>query len=451
MEKIDLSKLYEKGLKEHHVTNTAYPLTPGSFMNYKITDTEEIEKLLTRNLGNINELAFYIHIPFCKSRCNFCEYAVVSTKEELDDKDRYVEYVMKEIVMYKHLARGKKIIGFDMGGGTPTELSFDQIKLITDKLTSTFDFDASVGFSIETTPFNAANDLDKLIKIRELGYERISMGVQTIDKSLLAEFSREGSKALYNHAVRNIRKAGFEKFNIDLMYGFLNQKIEDFGATIEYTTKILKPEYVTIYRNKYKGTKLVKEAEHVTLDKVNAQYDLAYSMLNNTGYYAPYGKNVFSKIKNDWGTSNYITKRMIEGIPYLGFGLGAQSFGQNYLSYNSGKREKQLKNYYAKIDNGEYPLQDIYDLPVDEIIAKMVSVSFYSGFVDFKHFTKKFNLNFEEYFEEELAFLKDRDLVKVEDEKMVVTKLGMEQLSGVTPMFYSNQSKLELLNREKFL
>jgi oxygen-independent coproporphyrinogen-3 oxidase len=213
----------------------------------------------------------------------------------------------------------------------------------------------------------------------------------------------------------------------------------------------LKPEYVTIYRNRYKGTKLVKEAEHVTLDKVNAQYDLACQMLNNTGYYAPYGKNTFSKIKNDWGTSNYLTKRVIEGIPYLGFGLGAQSFGQNYLSYNSGAREKQLKNYYTKIDNGEYPLQDIYDLPVDEIVAKMVSVAFYFGFEDFKHFTKKFNLNFEEYFEEELTFLKGKDLVRVEDEKMVVTKLGMEQLGGVIPMFYSNQSKLELLNKERFL
>ena len=117
---MDYQKLFERGLYMHHITNTAYPLTPGSFRNYKITDRKTIEELLKSDLGKINELSLYVHIPFCQSRCKFCEYAVVSG-EDKKQKDKYVEYLLKEIDMYKELIGNKKIVGFDMGGGTPTQ------------------------------------------------------------------------------------------------------------------------------------------------------------------------------------------------------------------------------------------------------------------------------------------------------------------------------------------
>lgn len=447
MNNITLEELYEKGIKMHHITNTAYPLTPGSFMRYKVTDAREIKKLLKEDIDKLTALSLYVHVPFCQSRCKFCEYAVVSG-DDFEKKEEYVEALLKELDMYKEIISDKKILGFDMGGGTPTQLETEQIKRITERLHQNFNFDPTTEMSIETTPVIAARDYDKIKALHDMGYKRISMGVQTVNPRLLEAFGREGNNSIYEKAVENIRQAGFEKFNIDLMYGFLNQDMDDFKNTLDYTTKLL-PEYITLYRNRYKGTKIASEAEGVTLDKVNNQYKEAHRFLHEAGYAAPYGKNTFSRLEGDYGTSDYLTKRVIDGLPYVGMGLGAQSFGHQYLAYNEGASTKTLKNYFDKIERGEFPIQDIYPLPESEAIAKMVSVAFYFAFVDLAKFKARFGVDFEEYFREEIAFLKERGLIEMQDGKMVVTEAGVEQVGGVIPMFYSNESREELMKIKK--
>ena len=118
------------------------------------------------------------------------------------------------------------------------------------------------------------------------------------------------------------------------------------------------------------------EAGGVSLYKAMRQYQLAYDLLLKHGYCAGIGKNTFSCEEGDWGTSDYLTHRVIEGVPYLGLGLGAQSMGMNYLSYNEGAATKKLESYRSKILAGKFPLQDIYDLPLQESIAKMIAVAF---------------------------------------------------------------------------
>lgn len=447
MKKINLEELYKKGIKMHHVTNTAYPLTPASLMRYKIRNKEEIKNLIKEDIEHLDALSLYVHVPFCQSRCRFCEYAVVSG-DDFNKKEEYVNTLLKEIDMYKEIVGDKKIMGFDLGGGTPTQLETDQIRRITEKLHENFNFDKKTEMSIETTPVIAAKDYDKIEALYKMGYRRISMGIQTINPILLKAFGREGNNNIYKSATDNIRKAGFKKFNVDLMYGFLNQDMEDFRATLEYAIK-LNPEYITLYRNRYKGTKIVEEAEHVTLDKVNNQYKEAHRILNEAGYIAPYGKNTFSKIQGDYGTSDYLTKRVIEGLPYIGMGLGAQSFGYQYLAYNEGASTKTLRRYFDKINNGELPIQDIYPLPVSEAIAKMVSVAFYFAYVDFEHFKKRFNIDFQEYFKEEIEFLIKKELIEIKDNKMIVTEKGIENVGGVIPMFYSQESREELMKMKK--
>ena len=450
MSQITLEDLYEKGIKMHHITNTAYPLTPGSFMRYKVTDAREIKKLLKEDIEKLTALSLYVHVPFCQSRCKFCEYAVVSGNDA-EKKEEYVQALLKELDMYKDIIGDKKILGFDMGGGTPTQLETDQIKRITDRLHQNFNFDPATEMSIETTPVIAARDFDKIKALNDMGYKRISMGVQTINDRLLEAFGREGNRSIYEQAVENIRRAGFDKFNIDLMYGFLDQNMEDFKTTLDYTIDKLIPEYITLYRNRYKGTKIAKEAEGVTLDKVNGQYKEAHRILNAAGYEAPYGKNTFSKLAGDYGTSDYLTKRVIEGLPYVGMGLGAQSFGHQYLAYNEGASTKTLQNYFDKIERGEFPIQDIYPLPESEAIAKMVSVAFYFAFVDLEQFKARFGIDFEEYFKDEISFLTERGLIEMKDGKMVVTEAGVEQVGGVIPMFYSPESREELMKIKKIL
>lgn len=439
---MDSAKVYETGLLYHHYANTAYPLTPKSFMQYKLKDDNEIRAFVQEEWKDAKELSLYIHIPFCKTRCKFCEYVVL---EGTDDsvENEYVELLLREMEMYSEILKGKKIVGYDLGGGTPTKLSVENLKKITEAVYSLFDVEEGTVFSVETTPLIAANEPEKIKAVYDMGYKRISMGVQTVSEKLLSELGRDGSKSIYERAVANIRKAGFESFNIDLMYGFLHQSETDFDNTLHYAIG-LNPEHITLYRNRYKGTKLEYEAGGVSIYKAMYQYRIAYRVLTENGYMANVGKNTFSKVKNDYGTSDYLTKRVIKGTPYVGMGLGAQSFGMNYLAYNLGAAEKRMERYRKAINEGKLPFQDIYRLPQDETIAKMVSVAFYFAFVDMDAFYKRFGVDFREKFAEEVKFVLDNGLMEIKENRIYLTERGSDYINGIIPLFYSERSKKEL-------
>lgn len=437
------AKIFETGLLYHHYANTAYPLTPGSFREYRINDPAEIPAFLRQQWTAVDRLSLYLHIPFCQVRCRFCEYAVLEGEDALHE-DEYVALLCREMEMYAPLLAGRKFVGYDLGGGTPTKLSVGNLRLLTDEARRLFAFEDGVVFSIETTPVIAAREPEKIRAVRELGYGRISMGIQTVSEQLLNDLGREGTTHIYEQAAANIRAAGFERFNVDLMYGFLNQSDEDFGNTLRYAMG-LGPDYITLYRNRYKGTKLEGEAGGVSLFKAIRQYRLAWRILTEGGYAANPGKNTFSRLSGDYGTSDYLTTRVIYGTSYVGMGLGAQSFGQQYLAYNAGAASKKLGPYRDLVEKGQFPIQDIYRLPEDEAIAKMVSVAFYFAFVDLDAFKARFGLDFLTHFSAEMDFVLQEGLMVRVGQRLLLTERGSDYINGVIPLFYSERSKRELL------
>ena len=434
--------IFERGIKFHHYCNTAYPLRANSLAQYELHDNQEIFNCVKQNIESLDELCLYVHVPFCQARCKFCEYVVLNKPEE-GDPDRYVEHLLKEIELYRQIIKNKPIVGYDLGGGTPSYLSIENLEKITAAI-KRFNLQDGMYLSVETTPVIAAKDLDKIRKMRELGYNRISMGFQTVSPALLESLGREGSKSIYEKAVENIRKAGFDRLNIDLMYGFLNQSDEDFANTIKYTIA-QNPEFITLYRNRYKGTKLEAESQGVTLYKVNRQYDIAYRLLKEAGYVANNGKNTFSKIPNDYGTSSYLTKRVVDATSYVGFGLGAQSFVGNYLAYNLGCDNHRLEKYFDYTDRGILPINDIADMPKDEVRAKAISVMFYFGFISMKAYQKRFNEDFREVYKSQIKFLEDNYLMEfIDSDTFMLTDYGASHLYGIIPLFYSERSIKEM-------
>ena len=435
-------EIFDRGIKFHHYCNTAYPLRPTSLAQYEIHDDREIYEAVKRNIESQEELCLYVHIPFCQARCRFCEYVVLDKPTE-NDPDNYVEHLLKEIEMYRKIIGDKPIAGYDLGGGTPSYLTTENLTKITDAI-KRFNLKDNMYLSVETTPVIAANDIEKIKTLRKLGYNRISMGFQTVSEKLLESLGREGSSFIYEKAVANVREAGFDRLNIDLMYGFLNQSDEDFANTIKYTIA-LKPEFITLYRNRYKGTKLEAESQGVTLYKVNRQYDIAYRLLKEAGYIANNGKNTFSKIPDDMGTSSYLTKRVIDATSYVGFGLGAQSFVGNYLAYNLGCADHKLEKYFEAIDAGKLPINDIADMPIDEVRAKAISVMFYFGFISMKAYKRRFNEDFKDVYNVQIRFLEDNSLMEfVDEDTFMLTDYGAAHLYGIIPLFYSERSIKEM-------
>lgn len=435
-------EVFDRGIKFHHYCNTAYPLRPNSLAQYEVHDPDAVYQVVKENIGRQKELCLYVHVPFCQSRCRFCEYVVLDKPGE-NDADRYVDYLLREIELYRPMIGNKPIAGYDLGGGTPSYLSVENLKRITDAV-KRFRLNDGIYMSIETTPVIAAKDFGKIKAIRDMGYNRISMGFQTVSEKLLESLGREGSKSIYERAVENIRKAGFDRMNIDLMYGFLNQSDEDFANTIKYTIA-LSPEFITLYRNRYKGTKLEAESQGVTLYKVNRQYEIAYRLLKEAGYIANNGKNTFSRIPGDMGTSSYLTRRVIDATSYVGFGLGAQSFVGDYLAYNLGCADHKLGKYFDAIDRGILPINDIADMPIEEVRAKAISVMFYFGFISMKSYQERFHEDFREVFREQIAFLESNSLMEfVDEDTFMLTDYGAAHLYGIIPLFYSPRSVKEM-------
>jgi len=248
-------------------------------------------------------------------------------------------------------------------------------------------------------------------------------------------------------AVENIRAAGFERFNIDLMYGFAGQTIESWRATLAHAIA-LGPEYITLYRMRYKLTRISHQAPSVTLDLVRPLAKLAKQMLSDAGYAANPGKTTYSRLPGDPGTSAYLTRRVVEGMPYLGYGLGAQSFSHTTISYNDGAAGKNLMPYHRSLAAQRLPLQDLYDLPLRQMMGKMCAVSFYFGEIDRAAFRAKFGVGLEDAFSEEITFLLERGLMEWTDTKLRLTPLGAESVNGVIALFFAPSLQAYLLERD---
>jgi len=274
------------------------------------------------------------------------------------------------------------------------------------------------------------------------------MGVQTTDFALAERLGRHDADYLAR-ARDNIREAGFESFNIDLMYGFPLRagKGDKWADTVSNTINMIDPDHITLYRMRYKGTKMAHLQERVGLRQVNEQSNTAGRILDSHGFAGWTGKNTFSRLPGDSGCSDYLEKRVEAGIPYLGYGLGAQSFSHNTLSYNLGGVTKRMEQYMKSVDLGRVPVQDLYHLSMEGAMGKFCSVSFYFGGIDLDHFSGIFGRSLQEAFPSEVDFVVEEGLMEyMGGRRLQMTKKGKLHYGGVLALFYAPHIQGHLLD-----
>ncbi len=189
----------------------------------------------TLNLSTLGDMGLYVHIPFCKQKCMYCDFPAYQNLQ--DYYETYVYALVQEIDLWvsEHPeSKERSIDTIYFGGGTPTELSIQQLQMIIDKIKSTFTIDENCHMTIESNPGEV--DLQYLTKLVKLGFNRISFGVQTFDDKALTMLHRshDGEKAI--QAVYDAKEAGFTDINIDLIYGLPRQTLED----IQHNLNIVK-------------------------------------------------------------------------------------------------------------------------------------------------------------------------------------------------------------------
>ncbi|MBR2460476.1 MAG: radical SAM family heme chaperone HemW [Clostridia bacterium] len=194
-------------------------------------------------MSSDNKLGVYIHVPFCRSKCLYCDfYSLPSARAET--VEAYVSAVCSHIGQMGERVGKRAVDTVFIGGGTPTILSAEQLGRVTDALSGSFNIEADAEFTVEANP--ATFDTDKLNALRGMGVNRISIGVQSAIGSELKLLGRTHTNLQVENAVDAVNRAGFDNFNLDIMYGIPDQTWVSFKDTLEFV-KALAPTHVSVY------------------------------------------------------------------------------------------------------------------------------------------------------------------------------------------------------------
>lgn len=307
----------------------------------------------------------YIHIPFCEKKCNYCDFTSFKFSDTVSSE--YISYLLKEIELYKNsydLSEVQKTIYF--GGGTPSLLSIEDLK----KILSNFNYNKDTEITIELNPKTV--NKEKLRKYKDLGINRLSIGVQSFNNVFLKTLGRihnnEEAEKIYYEA----RELEFNNISLDLMFSLPEQSLESLEKDLEKLF-LLEPDHFSIYSLIWEeGTKFYKDL--ITGKLKETENELEAQM------YEKIIEEAQKKLYKHYEISNFSKQgfeskhNMIywENKNYLGLGLSAAGYLGNirYKNYGSFKR------YYEKLDNINFPIEEREILTQEDIEAYEYLVGF---------------------------------------------------------------------------
>lgn len=412
--------------------NTAYPIFKKEFQKYA-SDCDVME--------GVTELSYYIHVPFCKHLCSFCEYTRFQSGNKAQE-DRYLKLLEAQIREFKKTHKICKVYGLDIGGGTPSALddeNFEKVLKLANFLlegeSDAEDFEKSIEISFTTITE------EKIRLIGQYGFKRVSAGIQSMSRQVLERQGREYKGIQETEMyMRALHAAGVEKINLDLMYAMPDQSDDAIQGTLD-AIEMLLPEQVTLYEMRYNRMK--EKPKYIDRELQYRQYSQMYRRLVNMGYEGRFGRNTFTRCK-DHGVSSYIWHRMDEGIPYKGFGISAQSMGIKGISYGSLKNtDMRVIPEMASIENSSN-----YALPKEEMAAKYVSIAMYGGSFRLDALSRILGRDSCEYFAEELAFLLLNKYIRIKGDTVLVTEKGFRYYGAIAALFWSDPQKEALLDQQ---
>ena len=314
----------------------------------------------TLNLSTLGDMGLYVHIPFCKQKCVFCDFPAYQNLQ--DYYETYVYALVQEIDLWvsEHPeSKERSIDTIYFGGGTPTELSIQQLQMIVDKIKSTFTITDDCHMTIESNPGEV--DLQYLTKLVKLGFNRISFGVQTFDDKALTMLHRSHNGEKAKQAVYEAKEAGFTDINIDLIYGLPRQTLED----IQHNLNVLKDlpiNHISTYGLQVEvGTYLYhlvqKNLISILSESIDeAMYDSMMEGLKELGF----ERYEISNFAKDSSYSRHNLKYW-HYVDYLGFGAGAHSFYDGVRRSNN----RNVMPYIQSVDRYIMPTIDTETITVE--------------------------------------------------------------------------------------
>jgi len=422
---------------------TSYPTAP---MFHAGIDADAYAASLKRAALVDTPLSIYLHVPFCDTVCYYCGCNKVVTKQR-ERAVPYVEALLKEIDMLADTIGNKRPVNqLHWGGGTPTFLSEAQIRSIMTRLKERFHFaeDKDGEFGIEIDPRECNAETVRIL--REVGFNRMSMGVQDFEPEVQKAVNRIQSKEETLAVLEQARAYGFQSINIDLMYGLPHQSVESFDRTLS-TIIDFSPDRIALFNyahlpRMFMPQRRINEADLPTPGEKLNILKLSIDRLLAAGYVF-IGMDHFAKPDDE------LTIAQREGKLYRNFqgysthadaeivGLGITSIG--YVDGAFCQNVKTLEEYYEIIEAGQFPVFRGYQLSEEDHLRRHVIMRLMCDFaLDFRAVEKLFSLNFADHFALEMGELRDLaadGLLSLDDNGLQVLPGGRLLIRNIAMVF----------------
>lgn len=424
---------------------TSYPTADRFVEAFTAEDYKQALRLRrTGGAGMRLPLSLYVHIPFCESLCYYCACNKIITKHH-DRAGPYLRYLSREVDLHvQQFGIGQAVSQLHLGGGSPTFLSDDGLRELMAMLRRNFTLAPDGEYSIEVDPRTI--DASRLDALAELGFNRLSFGVQDFDLEVQKAVHRVQPAEQVFALVAAARERKFESINVDLIYGLPRQSPESFDRTLAQMAE-LRPDRIALYAYAHLPERFKPQRRIDALELPGAPAKVAMLARSMAAFmaagYVYVGMDHFA-LPTD---SLAVAKR--QGRLHRNFqgystqpdcdliALGVSSIGRIGATYS--QNAKTLEEYYDYLDQGQFPVVRGLALSRDDLIRRAVIMALMcQGQVSFESIELAYLVDFKTYFASELTALQtlaQQGLVAVDDAGIQVTAMGWFFVRAVAMVF----------------
>ena len=389
-------------------------------------------------------LSLYVHIPFCESLCYYCACNKIITKHK-DRAATYLRYLAREVeLQVAHLGPGHSISQLHLGGGTPTFLNDDELRELVAMLRRHFQFVPGGEYSVEVDPRTV--DENRLAVLAELGFNRLSFGVQDFDPAVQKAIHRVQPVEKVFAMVHAARVLGFESVNVDLIYGLPLQTPESFARTLAQVNE-LRPDRIALYAyahlpERFKPQRRIHAAELPLAGAKVAMLAQSLDAFSEAGY-VYIGMDHFALPQDALAVAKRQGRlhRNFQGYSTQSdcdlIALGVSAIGRMGATYS--QNAKTLEEYCDTLDQGHLPIVRGMTLSRDDLIRRAVIMALMcQGQLQYESINLAWLIDFKTYFSIEMQMLQDmqsQGLVKLTDTGIEVTGTGWFFVRAVGMVF----------------
>jgi oxygen-independent coproporphyrinogen-3 oxidase len=391
-------------------------------------------------------LSLYVHLPFCKSLCYYCGCMKKVTRHQ-DQADHYLDLLEREIELQgKLFDHDREVVQLHFGGGTPTYHDDDQLKKLMSQLGDHFSLseDDSREFSIEVDPRTVGKE--RLAKLAEIGFNRISLGVQDIDPKVQKAVNRIQDPEATLEMVEGSRKLGFNSVSIDLIYGLPLQTVKGFGNTID-TVLQAKPDRLAVYNyahlpHIFRAQRMIDSKDIPSPETKLKLMELTIDKLTAAGY-VYIGMDHFAMPDDELTIAQregglqrnfqgYSTRRECDLV-----GLGVSAIGKVGDCY--AQNLKDIRSWQSAVAEGKLPIWRGVSLTTEDRLRRTVIESIMChGEVHFNEFESNYDIDFHDHFAYELGSMQQLEkdgLIKMGNDEFRATPEGRLLLRAIAMVF----------------